>query len=125
MDAELGIEALRGVKTFSQLKRFLEDEMDWPFGKLEIEDLMFDYKPEELGIKPNLAAKIKGIKRLRSLSVSQPWGIFFIEFESWFPSVPNYELILRSISNTLFRNSNYRPNKARRFSYPPLSLAKY
>jgi len=136
MDAELGIEALRGVKTFSQLKRFLEDEMDWPFGKLEIEDLMFDYKPEELGIKPNLAAKIKGIKRLRSLSVSQPWGIFFIEFENKNMEVGILRKILAHVAirkraanggqinwsaDDLLFISNYGPTESRQISFAHFS----
>ncbi len=47
----------------------------------DFEDLTFDYTPEELGIDPANAAKIEEIKRLRPLSTSQPWGIFFVKFE--------------------------------------------
>jgi hypothetical protein len=75
-------EKLRSVTTFAQLKTFLADEMDWPIRDFEIDELTFEYNPGELGIKPDLAARIKSIKRMRSLSVSQPWGIFFVEFEN-------------------------------------------
>jgi len=75
------VSRLRGIHNFAQLKNFLADEMGWPIQDLDIEDLTFDYDPAELGIKPRHAAKIKVVKRLRSLSADQPWGIFFVEFE--------------------------------------------
>src|SRR3990172_3546260 len=55
--------------------------MGWPIDRIEIDELMFDYTPEELGIDTKNAAKILEIKRLRPLSASQPWGIFFVKFE--------------------------------------------
>lgn len=80
MDKKL-VEKLRGIKTFEQLLKFLEKEMSWPINNMMIEDLTFDYKPAELGLKPEHAANIGAIKRLRPLIAKQPWGIFFIEFE--------------------------------------------
>src|ERR1700722_16660262 len=76
-------EALRGIRTFPQLIKFLRDEMDWPIESDDFEELTFDYTPEELGIDTAVAAKIEknGIKRLRPLSANQPWGIFFVKFE--------------------------------------------
>ena len=139
MDADFDIEALRNVKTFLQLKRFLEDEMNWPFGNLEIEELMFDYKPEELGIKPKLAAKIKGIKRLRSLSTSQPWGIFFIEFENKSMEVGILRKILAHVAirkraingdqvnwlaDDLLFISNHGPTESRQISFAHFSQSE-
>jgi hypothetical protein len=72
---------IRSVTTFSQLKKFLTTDLGWPLGDFEIEELTFDYDPIELGLDSRHAAKIKSIKRLRSLSVDQPWGVFFVEFE--------------------------------------------
>lgn len=89
---------LRGIHTFSQLKSFLSEHMDWPVGDLEIEDLTFDYEPSEIGLKPKHAAKIKVIKRLRSLAVDQPWGIFFIEFEKKSISVEVLRRILGHVA---------------------------
>jgi predicted helicase len=76
-------EALRGIRTFPQLIKFLRDEMDWPIESDDFEELTFDYTPEELGIETAVAAKIEknGIKRLRPLTANQPWGIFFVKFE--------------------------------------------
>ena len=75
------IEKLRMVTTLSHLKKFLTTDLGWPLGDFEIEELTFDYDPIELGLDSRHAAKIKSIKRLRSLSIDQPWGIFFVEFE--------------------------------------------
>ena len=70
--------------TFEQFISYLRDELNWPINRdsfEEIDDLFFDFSPEELGIDAKNAPKIKEIKRLRPLSSSQPWGIFFVKFE--------------------------------------------
>ena len=72
---------LREIRTFRQLVAYLRDEMGWPIGSDDFEELTFDYTPEELGIDAKNAAKIQEIKRLRPLAPSQPWGIFFVKFE--------------------------------------------
>ncbi len=74
-------EALRNIHTFSQLIKFLRNELEWPIESEDFEELTFDYTPEELGIDAGSAAKIQEIRRLRPLSASQPWGIFFVKFE--------------------------------------------
>jgi len=74
-------DALRNIRTFPQLIKFLRDELDWPIESEDFEELTFDYTPEELGIDTASAAKIQEIKRLRPLSAGQPWGIFFVKFE--------------------------------------------
>jgi len=75
---------LAGIKTLSQLIAYLRDEMNWPIAQdsfEDVEDLFYDFTADELGIDPKTAAKIESIKRLRPLSVHQPWGIFFVKFE--------------------------------------------
>jgi hypothetical protein len=139
MEGEFPLDELRNLKTFAQLKRFLEKEMDWPFGNLEIEDLTFDYEPEELGIKPKLAARIKGIKRLRSLSVSQPWGIFFIEFEKKSIDIGVLRRILAHVAlkkrssngeqgkwsaDDLLFISNFGPSESRQISFAHFSQSE-
>lgn len=74
-------EALKAIRTFPSLIRFLRDEMDWPIESEDFEELTFAYSPEELGIDAKNAAKIQEIKRLRRLSAQPPWGIFFVKFE--------------------------------------------
>ena len=73
--------ALRHIRTFPALVRYLRDEMDWPIDSDDFEDLTFDETPEDLGIDPRNAAKIEEIKRLRPFTNNQPWGIFFVNFE--------------------------------------------
>lgn len=72
---------LRQVRNFTTLIRYLEDELGWPLDGYEMDDLTFDYEPSDLGLKEEEAAKVKFIKQLRPVTSSQPWGIFFIEFD--------------------------------------------
>ena len=73
---------LRGIKRFDQLIAFLRDELDWPIEQGHDEDdLTFDWS-DDLGLKESERVGIKEIKQLRPLETGQPWGIFFVEFES-------------------------------------------
>ena len=75
---------LAKIRRFDQLIAYLRDELGWPIGSDcfdEVDDLFYDFTPEELGIDTKNAAKIQEIKRLRPLSTRQPWGIFFVKFE--------------------------------------------
>ena len=74
-------ERLARIRRFDQLVAYLRDELGWPIGSDDFEELTFDYTPEELGIDTKNAAKIQEIKRLRPLVPGQPWGIFFVKFE--------------------------------------------
>jgi hypothetical protein len=82
---ELGMastaEQLRSIQKFGDLIHFLEDELDWPLQRLGLDDLTFEYSPEDLGLRKEDAAQIKAINQLRPLASNQPWGIFFIAFE--------------------------------------------
>ena len=75
---------LAKIKRFDQLVAYLRDEMGWPIAQDSFEDdedLFFDFTPEDLGLDKGTAAKVESIRRLRPLSVKQPFGIFFIKFE--------------------------------------------
>jgi predicted helicase len=72
---------LKQIVSFPSLVGYLRDEMGWPIAGDDLEEIYFEYTAEELGIEPANAAKILEIKRLRPLSVGQPWGIFFVRFE--------------------------------------------
>jgi hypothetical protein len=72
---------LRSIRTFKELTRYLEDNLDWPLKAYGFEDLTFEFDPAELGFKDEDAAQIKTIHQLRPLHSGQPWGIFFVEFE--------------------------------------------
>jgi len=74
-------EMLAEIHTYPQLIKYLRDELDWPIDGDNFDDLTFDYSAEELGIHDRNVAKIQEIKRLRPLTVNQPWGVFFVKFE--------------------------------------------
>lgn len=78
------IERLGQIRSFPQLVTYLRDELDWPISQddfEDVDDLFYEFTPEELGIDADNAAKIESIKRLRPLNPAQPWGIFFVKFE--------------------------------------------
>lgn len=77
-------EKLASIRDFDELVAYLSDELDWPISRdsfEDVDDLFFEFTPEELGIDAHNAAKIDSIKRLRPLTSDQPWGIFFVRFE--------------------------------------------
>jgi hypothetical protein len=73
---------LRNLTTFEDLVDYLRDDLDWPIEAEDARDITFTYTPEELGIAPQHAAKIKSIKQVRPLTPDQSWGIFYVAFES-------------------------------------------
>ncbi|MFP4500385.1 MAG: type ISP restriction/modification enzyme [Candidatus Hydrogenedentota bacterium] len=72
---------LQDIRTFRQLVGYLRDELGWPIEEENFDDLTYEYEPEEIGLDPKQAAKVKYIKQLRPLTNSQPFGIFFVFFE--------------------------------------------
>ena len=73
---------LAKLNTFPKLLDYLRDELDWPIEDHNMDDLTFEYNPKELGIIEEHQININSIQQLRPLSNNQPWGIFFIDFES-------------------------------------------
>jgi len=78
---DIPVERIRQIRSFPSLVKFLREELNWPLSADEIDELVFEYEPDELGIDPAMAVKIKEIKQLRPLAANQPWGIFYIAFE--------------------------------------------
>ena len=76
------IKNLRSLTSFDALVDYLRDELDWPIEAEDAEEVAFDYTAAELGIDPNHAVKIQSIKQVRPLVDGQPWGVFYLEFES-------------------------------------------
>lgn len=81
MTANYDSERLRSIRRVDQLIAYLRDELDWPIESNDLEEITYDFSPEELGIDPKNAAKIEEIKQLMPLETKQPWGIFFVKFE--------------------------------------------
>lgn len=73
---------MNNIRDFESLVEYLRDELNWPFEEdLEIEDLAFDYEPEELGLDKEYEVAINEIKQIRPASGKLPWGIFYVDFE--------------------------------------------
>ena len=106
-------ENLRTIKTFEQLVRYLEDELDWPLEQYGFEDLTFEYAPEELGLRDEEAAKVRAIRQLRPVASGLPWGIFFIEFEK--KTLP--VVVLRRILSHLVIKKRASANRAEQVAF--------
>ena len=91
-------EQLAGVTSFPKLVALLRDKLEWPIYKdYELEDIVYEYEPAELGLKPDETAKIREIRQLRPLTTNQPWGIFFISFENKAIAVTVLRRMLRAL----------------------------
>jgi hypothetical protein len=99
---------LRQIRAFPELVRYLEEQLDWPLNEYGFDELTFEYTPGELGLKEEDAARIKTIHQLRPLANSQPWGIFFVEFEN--KKLP--VVVLRRILSHLALKKRASANKA-------------
>ena len=88
---------LHAVKDFPSLVEYLHDELDWQFESDDVEDLTFEYEPEELGLDTRNAPKIREIKQLRPLVSAQPWGIFYINFDAQHVHVGALRGVLRGL----------------------------
>ncbi|MBN1886479.1 MAG: N-6 DNA methylase [Thermoflexales bacterium] len=74
--------AIKSIQDFESLVGYLHEHLDWPIVEEEdVEDLAFDYEPEELGLDEQAAVKVRAIKQIRPLVEGQPWGVFWIDFE--------------------------------------------
>lgn len=76
---------LRSLINFPALVGFLRDDLDWPLEAdniEELDDLTYVYSNAELGIKKQYAAKITRLRQIRNLVPDQPWGIFYVEFDT-------------------------------------------
>jgi hypothetical protein len=101
------IERLKSVKDFDALVEYLRDDLEWPIEAEDAEDITFDYNPRELGIESKYAAKIKTVKQIRPLVDTQPWGIFYIEFEP--KKLP--VVVLRRILRALIHSRRQRDDR--------------
>lgn len=91
------LDRIRAIKSFPSLIKYLRDDLGWEFETDDVEDLTFDYEPEELGLDAKTAVRIKDIKQLRPLVTNQPWGIFYINFEPKRLPVVVLRRVLRSL----------------------------
>lgn len=92
------VEELAKVNSFPRLVDLLRDKLEWPIPEdYGLEDVVFEYEPQELGLKDEEAAQLREIHQLRPLVTGQPWGIFFLSFEKRAMSVTVLRRILRKL----------------------------
>lgn len=77
---------LRDVRGLDDVLALLGEELDWPIGEAGLEDATFDFTPFELGIPSDQVPRLRSLSQLRPLTATQPWGIFFLQFEG--PRLP-------------------------------------
>ncbi len=92
------LERLQGIRDLDSLVDYLRDELDWPLDKdVALEEAVFEYTPEEVHLDDAQAAKINKIWRFRPLDSSQPWGIFYIDFNKEKLPITVLRRILRAL----------------------------
>ena len=76
--------AIKKIKDFKTLAHFLAEELNWPIDpdNVDVDDLTFEYSPEDIGLSEEFATKVKFIKQIRPLDSNQPWSIFWVDFEN-------------------------------------------
>ncbi len=80
---QLTASELAQVNSFPKLIDLLRDHLEWKIpNDYGFEDVVYEYEPHELGLKPEETAKIREIHQLRPLVTGQPWGIFFLSLEN-------------------------------------------
>ncbi|MBM4120830.1 MAG: hypothetical protein FJ248_08040 [Nitrospira sp.] len=88
------------IGSIKDLLGFLNEQLGWPIPEdALIDEITFDWTNNVLRLPTTAIQKLKGgiIRQLRSLTVSQPWGIFLVEFSE--PQV--YRTALRQILRSL------------------------
>jgi hypothetical protein len=76
-------EAVREIHDLQSLLHFLSRELAWPVAPgAPVEDVTFEWKPEELRVGGDQAARFKhgAVRQLRPFTSTQPWGVFLVEF---------------------------------------------
>jgi len=113
----LKVASLREIRNIAALLRFLSDDLDWPVGLTEpdafidedLDDLTWDWDPDELGIRPEQVERLRRLRELRPLTTSQPWGIFVLEFDGSRLPVGQLRRILKALVRTKRAANN--PNR--------------
>ena len=80
-----GADALRRLRTFMEVFRYLVDVRGWPLDADHIEDedldrVTYDWDSDDLGIPASALRDLRELRQMRPLTAGQPWGVFFLEF---------------------------------------------
>ena len=74
---------IRDVTDIGGLLRYFRDHLNWNLGVddfSDIEDFMYGFDANDLGLKDDEFAKVKLLYQLPPLEEDQQWGIFCVEF---------------------------------------------
>lgn len=104
---------IQNIRDFDSLTDYLRDELDWPlFLDADLEQLSFSYNHDELQISEDSANKLEGgeIKQLRAMTEDQPWGVFFVRFDSEKFYASALREILRKLVKTSANRASFQPD---------------
>ena len=76
---------LKDVYDLGSMLKYCAEHLGWVIDEEYFEDIdniTYDFYPEDLGLKDEAFAKIRSLKQVRPFVDNQPWGIFAIDFES-------------------------------------------
>ena len=76
---------LKNVYDLESMLKYCAEHLGWAIDEEyfeDIDDITYDFYPEDLGLKDDSFAKIRSLKQVRPFIDNQPWGIFAIDFES-------------------------------------------
>ena len=106
-----GVEALRRIRTFAQLFRYLIDELNWPLDadKLEEDEITYDWEPSEIGVPVDALKDLRRFQQMRPLAVTQPWGVFFLEFAGPRLPITQVRSLLKALVKKKRTNHNGSP----------------
>ena len=95
---------------------FLRDGLAWPLPDvthLQPDDILIDWKPEELHLDPTKVAKLIDITQLPPLTAKQNFGVFFLNFDGRnLPITAVRRLVHRLVSNKRGHGAGTHPTWA-------------
>jgi hypothetical protein len=95
---------------------FLRDGLSWPLPDvtpLQSDDILIDWKPEELHLDPAKVAKLVDITQLPPLTAKQNFGVFFLNFDGRnLPITAVRRLVHRLVSNKRGKGAGTHPTWA-------------
>jgi len=75
---------LKRVHNLETMLDYFSTNLGWniDIDDFDIENLTFEFLPDDLNLTEESFSKITSVRQLRPLVENQPWGIFAIEFDS-------------------------------------------
>jgi predicted helicase len=118
------LQRLQEIKSLPSLLKYLKEDLNWPIGSEDVEEVTFDYDPTELGFDSASTAKIDEVRQLRPLTAGQKWGIFWVKFGK--KQLP-VQMLRRALGNLVVkkRASTKKSDKAAWHMHDLLFISAY